>query len=68
VAAGTLLLLFLPFLLSLLGRGGRAICLASSIFALLMSVEPYGAVMPWVFGMTVAGVTVWERVRQRWPV
>jgi len=30
VAAGTLLLLFLPFLLSLLGRGGRG-CLAWSL-------------------------------------
>jgi hypothetical protein len=68
VAAGTLLLLFLPFLLSLLGRGARVFCLAASVFALLMSVEPYGAVMPWVFGMIMAAVTVWERVRQRWPV
>ena len=39
VTAGTLLILFLPFLLSLAGKAGTpmVLCLATSIFALLRS-------------------------------
>jgi hypothetical protein len=66
-AAGTLLVLFLPFLLSLAGQSAMAkmLCLMTSILALLLSVREYGAVLPWVLGMLVAGVSVWERIRQR---
>lgn len=66
-AAGTLLVLFLPFLLALAGQGGMAkmLCLMTSILGLLLSVEEYGAVLPWVLGMLIAGVSVWERIRQR---
>ena len=48
VVAGKLLILFLPFLLSLFGRGAMAKmhCLVSSILALLLSVSEYGAVLP----------------------
>lgn len=66
--AGQLLMLFLPFLLSLFGRGATAkmLCLVASILALLLSVSDYGAVLPWVVGgMLLAGVSVWERIRSR---
>jgi hypothetical protein len=67
VVAGKLLFLFLPFLLSLLGRGAMAkmLCLVTSILALLLSVSEYGAVLPWVMGMLISGVSVWERIRSR---
>ena len=65
--AGMLLVLFLPFLLSLAGQSGMAkmLCLMTSVLSLLLSVEEYGAVLPWVLGMLIAGVSVWERIRQR---
>jgi hypothetical protein len=65
--AGTLLILFLPFLLSLAGQSGMAkmLCLVTSILALLLSVKEYAAVTPWVMGMIIAVVSVWERIRQR---
>jgi hypothetical protein len=61
-----LLVLFLPFLLSLFGQSAVAkmLCLVTSILALLLSVEPYGAVLPWVVGALIAGISVWERIRQ----
>jgi len=67
VTLGTLLILFLPFLLSLFGQSAQAkmLCLISSILGLLLSVEEYGAVMPWVLGMIVAAVSVSERIRHR---
>jgi hypothetical protein len=66
-AAGTLLVLFLPFLLSLAGRSAMAkmLGLMTSILGLLLSVREYAAVLPWVLGMLIAGVSVWERIRQR---
>ena len=65
--AGTLLILFLPFLVSLAGQSGMAkmLCLMTSVLALLLSVEEYAAVLPWIIGMLIAGVSVWERIRQR---
>ena len=67
VTVGTSLIIFLPFLLSLFGQSAQArmLCLISSILSLLLSVEEYGAVMPWVLGMIVAAASVWERIRQR---
>jgi hypothetical protein len=67
MTAVALLVLFLPFLLSLFGQGAVAkmLCLVTSILALLLSVEPYGAVLPWVVGALIAGISVWERIRQR---
>lgn len=67
MTAGSLLILFLPFLLSLAGQSAVAItlCLMSGILALLLSVEEYGAVLPWVMGMIVALVALWERIRRR---
>jgi hypothetical protein len=67
VTIGTLLIVFLPFLLSLAGQSSmaRMLCLILSILALLLSVGEYGAVMPWLLGMIVATASVWERIRQR---
>lgn len=66
-AAGTLLVLFLPFLLSLAGKAGmpRLLCLVTSVLALLLSVEPYRAVLPWIAGMAIAVISVRERIHQR---
>ena len=65
-AAATLLVLFLPFLLSLAGNATmpKMLCLVTSLLALLLSVEPYGAVMPWLIGMIIAVVAVLERFRR----
>jgi len=65
--AGSILILLLPFLLSLAGQGSMAkmLCLLSSVIALLLSVREYGAVLPWLMGMIVSGVAVWERIRLR---
>ena len=67
MTAVALFVLFLPFLLSLFGQGAVAkmLCLVTSILAVLLSVEPYGAVLPRVLGALIAGISVWERIRQR---
>ena len=67
VTMGTFLIIFLPFLVSLFGQSVQAkmLCLITSILGLLLSVEEYGAVMPWVLGMIMAIISVWERLRQR---
>ena len=67
VTIGVLLITFLPFLLSLFGHSSVAkmVALVASMLALLLSVEEYGAVLPWVIGMIVAAVSVWERIRHR---
>jgi hypothetical protein len=64
-ATGTLVLL-LPFLLSLAGRATmpRMLCLVTSLLALLLSVKRYGAVVPWLVGMIIAAVAVYERFRR----
>ena len=67
VSFATLFIMFLPFLGSLCGQGGMAkmLTLITSILALLLSVQEYGAVLPWVLGMIIASVSVWERIQQR---
>ena len=62
-----LFVLFLPFLLTLFGQSAVAkmLCLVTSILAMLLSVEPYGAGLPWLLGALIAAVSVWERIRQR---
>ena len=42
--------MIVPFLLLLAGKAPmpKMLCFVSSLLALLLSVEPYGAVMPWV--------------------
>ena len=70
ISTATLLLLFLPFLLSLAGQGlmAKYLCLLTSVLALLVVAEPYRAGIPWIAGMTIALVSMWERIRQRFPV
>lgn len=67
MTAVTLFVLFLPFLLSLFGQSAVAKmrCLVTSILAMLLSVEPYGAGLPWLLGALIAAVSVWERIRRR---
>ena len=67
--AGTLLVLFLPFLLSLAGQAGqpKMLCLVTSLLALLLSFDPYRAALPWAVGMAIAVISVRERLRERRP-
>ena len=60
-----LLLFFLPFLLSLVGKAPmpRVLCFVSSAMAVLLSVQPGGAVLPWGLGMVIAAISVRERIR-----
>jgi hypothetical protein len=69
-AAGTFLLLVLPFRLSLAAQGAmpKVLCFVTSMLALLLSVELYRAVLPWAVGMAIAVIAVRERIRQHWPV
>jgi hypothetical protein len=74
ITAATLLLSFLPFLLSLAGQGSKEgfkatmLCLITSTFTLLLSHEPDRAGLAWIAGMALALVSIWERIRQRYPV
>jgi hypothetical protein len=65
MSATWLLLFFLPFLLSLLGKAPmpRVLCFVSSAMAMLLSVQPGAAVFPWGLGMVIAVISVRERVR-----
>ena len=69
MTAAFYLLICLPMLLSLGVRGGtpKVLGFVTSGFAILLSVKPYGAVMPWAIGMTIASVGLFERFR-RFPV
>jgi hypothetical protein len=60
MTAVALFVLFLPFLLSLFGQSAVAkmLCLVTSILAMLLSVEPYGAALPWFLGALIAAVSV----------
>jgi hypothetical protein len=62
---GLLLVTFLPFLVSLAGKVSqpKALCFVCSLMALLLSVEPYRAVLPWMLGMAIAVMAVRERFR-----
>ena len=65
MSAAWLLLFFLPFLLSLLGKAPMPwlLCFTASLLAMLLSVHPGAAVLPWGLGMIIAGVSVRERIR-----
>ena len=67
LTAGTLLVLFLPFLLALAGQAGtpKVLCFLTSLLAMLLSVREFGAVLPWCIGMAIAVISVRERFRQR---
>jgi hypothetical protein len=65
MSAISLLLFFLPFLLSLLGRAPMPwlLCFVTSLLAMLLSVQPGAAVLPWGLGMVIAVISVRERIR-----
>lgn len=65
MTAATCLFLSLPFLFSLAARGGnvKVLGFVTSGFAILLSVEPGGAVLPWATGMMVVSVALYERFR-----
>ena len=69
MTAAFYLLLCLPLLLSLGVRGAmpKALCFVTCALAILLSVTPYGSVMPWAIGMTIASVALYERFG-RYPV
>jgi hypothetical protein len=58
-------LLGLPLLVSLGTRGAmpKILCFVASALALLVSGEPYRAVLPWAVGMTIATIALIERFR-----
>ena len=66
VTIGMLLVMMLPFLLSLAGKAGtpKALCLLTGVLALLLSTEPWRAAEAWVVGMVIAVISVRERILQ----
>jgi hypothetical protein len=64
MTAISLLIFCLPFLLALAGQGSmpKMLCFVTSLLAMLLSVKPFGAVLPWSFGMIIAVISVWERL------
>ena len=66
VTIGKLLVLFLPFLLSLAAQGGtpKVIGLATAVLALWLSAEPDRAVVPWAIGMAISVLSVHARMHQ----
>jgi hypothetical protein len=63
--AAVLLLAFMPFLVSLAGRATqpKVLCFVCGLMALLLSIEPCRAVLPWGLGMAIAVIAVRERFR-----
>jgi hypothetical protein len=63
--AGWLFILFLSFLVALAAKVAipKVLCLVASTLALLLSVQPYSAVLPWTLGMAIAVIAVRERIR-----
>jgi hypothetical protein len=68
--AGWLLILFMPFLLSLAAKVAtpKVLCFVMSGMALLLSVQPYSSVLPWGLGMAIALISVRERFRSAYGV
>jgi hypothetical protein len=62
--AGLLVLLFLPFLLSLAARPviPKILCLETSVLALLFSQDIYRVVLCWAVGMMIAVISVHDRM------
>ena len=67
ITAGWILLLSLPFLLSLFGRAAmpKMLCLVASLVAALLAVQFYVAVVPWIVGMAIALMSIREGWRRR---
>ena len=66
MSAATCLFLGLPLLLSLAARGvmPKALCLVCSGFAILVCNTPHDALLPWLTGMAIATVALYERLRR----
>ena len=66
MSAGLILLLFTPFLLSLMGRAvmPKMLCLVASLVAAMLAVEFYAAIVPWAAGMAIAAISVSEGCRR----
>jgi hypothetical protein len=43
----------------------KLLCLVASLLSLLLSVEKYAAVLPWVAGMAIAVISVREKIQRR---
>jgi hypothetical membrane protein len=65
MTAGWLLLLVLPFVVSLFGKAQmpRLLCFVCSVMAILLGIFPYEAMLPWTLGMAIAVMSVRERIR-----
>jgi Na+/H+-dicarboxylate symporter len=68
MTASLMLLVCLPFLLSLIGKAQmpRFLCFIASALALMLSVQPWSAVLPWTLGMAIAVISVSERASSLW--
>jgi hypothetical protein len=66
ISAGLILLLFTPFLLSLMGKAmmPKMLCLVASLVAAMLAVEFYAAFVPWAIGMAIAVISVREAGRR----
>ena len=66
MTAAACLFLCLPLLLSLAARGAmpKVFGFVTSLFAILLSVEPGGPALPWATGMTIVSVALYERFRR----
>jgi hypothetical protein len=63
--AAVVLFTFMPFLVSLAARvtQPKVLCFVCSLMALLLSIEPHRAMLPWGLGMAIAAIAVRERFR-----
>jgi hypothetical protein len=66
VTFGLLLVSFTPFLISLAAKANqpKALCFVCGLMALLFSVEPHRALLPWTLGLAIAVIAVRERFRR----
>jgi hypothetical protein len=62
---GLVLLACMPFLVSLLGRASqpKLLCFVASLLAVLLSLEPVRAALPWTLGMAIALIALRARLR-----
>jgi hypothetical protein len=68
MTAAFYLLLCLPLLLSMGAREllPKALCFVICAIGILSSVKPYGSVLPFATGMTIATAALYARFRRRY--
>ncbi len=68
MTAAFYLLLCLLLLLSIGARGllPKALCFVTCSIAILLSIKPYEALLPWSTGMAIAMIALYERFRCRY--